>query len=104
MHGSRVRAPDTQDGARVGGHVGWPDASYCQEEHLMICSDSMIGISVRTGRVRPWIVAALLAAAVPLAQGCATDRAGGGATEEGPTGELVISLTQPGPHGEIYHL
>jgi hypothetical protein len=52
------------------------------------------------GRARPWIAAALLAAALPLAQGCATDRA----AEDGPTGELVISLTQPGPHGEIYHL
>lgn len=50
---------------------------------------------------RSWIAAAVLAAALPLAQGCATDP---GATAQGPTGELVISLTQPGPHGEIYHL
>jgi hypothetical protein len=38
-----------------------------------------------------------------VAQGCAPDPGGGG-TPEGPTGELVIALTQPGPHGEIYHL
>jgi hypothetical protein len=71
----------------------------------MICNESTIGsTSVRATRAwRPWIAAAVLATALPLAQGCATDPADGGATE-GPTGELVISLTQPGPHGEIYQL
>ena len=71
----------------------------------MFCNESTTGsTSVRaTGARRSWIAAAALAAALPLAQGCATTP-GGGAAAEGPTGELVISLTQPGPHGEIYHL
>ncbi|HEX3764817.1 MAG TPA: hypothetical protein VHW23_39245 [Kofleriaceae bacterium] len=68
----------------------------------MICLDS-IGSHVRASRARlSWIAAAALAAALPLAQGCATDRTG--TTDDGPTGELVLSLTQPGPHGEIYQL
>lgn len=67
----------------------------------MICNDSMTGWThIRTGSARlSWIAAAVLVAAVPLAPGCATDPA----TEE-PTGELNLSLTQPGPHGEIYQL
>ena len=70
----------------------------------MICSESMTGWNqVRTGVRLPWLVAAALAAALPLAQGCATDRAGDpGST--GPTGEMVLALEQPGPHGEIYQL
>jgi hypothetical protein len=44
--------------------------------------------------------AALLAIAAPFVQGCATDSPRGGA----PTGEVVLSLVQSGPHGEIYHL
>jgi len=68
----------------------------------MICDES-IGSRVRASRAwRSWIAAAALAAALPLAQGCATS--GGGATADGPTGELVLGLTQPGPHGEIYRL
>lgn len=72
----------------------------------MICSDSMTGWTrVRASRARlSWIAAAAFAAALPLVQGCAMDPATGGATMEEPTGELVISLTQPGPHGEIYQL
>lgn len=70
----------------------------------MICNESTTGsTTVRATRARrSWIAAAVVAAALPLAQGCATDHAT--ATPEGPTGELVISLTQPGPSGEIYHL
>lgn len=52
---------------------------------------------------RSWIAAAVLAAALPVVQACATDP-GAGSGPQGPTGELVISLTQPGPHGELYHL
>jgi hypothetical protein len=51
-------------------------------------------------RVSLSLVAAALAAAASLAAGCATEPPG---TPE-DTGELVVSLTQPGPHGEIYHL
>ncbi len=71
----------------------------------MICNESVTGWTHARATVarRSWIAAAVLAAALPLAQGCATDP-GGGAPAEGPTGELVIALTQPGPHGEIYHL
>ena len=67
----------------------------------MICNDSMIEWTpLRVPRARlPWWVA-VLAAAVPLVQGCATDPA----TEDEPSGELVISLTQPGPHGDLYKL
>jgi hypothetical protein len=73
------------------------------KELVMICSESMTGWNrVRTG-VRPWLAAAALAAALPLAQGCATDRAGGPGSGE-PTGEMVLALVQPGPHGEIYQL
>ncbi|HEX3477309.1 MAG TPA: hypothetical protein VHT91_19940 [Kofleriaceae bacterium] len=70
----------------------------------MICNESTSGSTpVRATRaLRSWIAAAVVAAALPLAQGCATDHAT--APPEGPTGELVIALTQPGPHGEIYHL
>jgi hypothetical protein len=72
----------------------------------MICSEPMTGWNhVRTGCAwRSWIAAAVLAAALPLAQGCAMDRAGDPGTGDEPTGEMVISLTQPGPHGEIYQL
>jgi hypothetical protein len=87
----------------MGGHAGRPGASHCRKkERLMICNDLMIGWThVRAARAGlSWIAAAALAAAVPLAQGCATDRA----TQEEPTGDLVISLTQSGPHGEIYQL
>src|SRR6185295_17809123 len=44
-------------------------------------------------------VAASAVAAAPFASGCAA--AGENAPE---TGDLIVSLTQPGPHGEIYHL
>lgn len=68
----------------------------------MICSESMTGWNHgRTVARWSWIAAAALAAALPLAQGCATDPAGGSGE---PTGEMVIALTQPGPHGEIYQL
>lgn len=69
----------------------------------MICNEPVIGWihAGATGARRSWIAAAVLAAALPLAQGCATDPA---MTSGGPTGELVIALTQPGPHGEVYHL
>jgi hypothetical protein len=87
----------------VGGHVGWPGAPYCHKELLMICNESVTHVRATSAR-RSWIAAAVLVAALPLAQGCATDPAGGGPPVEGPTGELVIALTQPGPHGEIYHL
>ncbi len=73
----------------------------------MICSESRTGWThIRTGGARrSWIAAAVLAAALPLAQGCAAPGAGDpGSGEQEPTGELVISLTQPGPHGEIYQL
>jgi hypothetical protein len=72
----------------------------------MICRETMTGWNhVRLGCAwRSWIAAAVLAAALPLAQGCATDRAGAPGTGDEPTGEMVISLTQPGPHGEIYQL
>lgn len=71
----------------------------------MICNESMTGWNqVRTGVRLPWLVAAALAAAIPLAQGCATQGAGEPAGNDEPTGELVLSLTQSGPHGEIYQL
>lgn len=73
----------------------------------MICSESRTEWThIRTGSARlSWIAAAVLAATLPLAQGCATPGAGDpGSGEQEPTGELVISLTQPGPHGEIYQL
>jgi hypothetical protein len=44
------------------------------------------------------LTAAALAVLAALAPGCATD-----ATEP-DTGEVVIPLIQPGPHGELYHL
>jgi len=44
-------------------------------------------------------VAAAALAAAPLSSGCAT-----GAAPAPETGDLIVSLTQPGPHGEIYHL
>lgn len=70
----------------------------------MIRSESMSETThVRASGARPtWIAAAVLAVALPLAQGCATDP--GGDTPQGPIGELVLALTQPGPHGELYHL
>ncbi|HEY6177445.1 MAG TPA: hypothetical protein VIX73_23470 [Kofleriaceae bacterium] len=43
-------------------------------------------------------VAAVALAAAPLAAGCAE------ATPALETGDLLVQLTQPGPHGEIYHL
>jgi hypothetical protein len=49
-------------------------------------------------RARLAIVAAAALAAAPLT-GCATEPAGAH-----DTGELAMQLTQPGPHGEIYHL
>lgn len=55
----------------------------------MKCSDSLL---------LSFVAAAALAAA-PFASGCAT-----GAAPEPETGDLIVSLTQPGPHGEIYHL
>lgn len=72
----------------------------------MICNESMTGwTQVRTGCARlSWIAAAVLVAALPLAQGCATDRASEPGPDEEPTGEMVLSLIQPGPHGEIYQL
>jgi len=45
-------------------------------------------------------VAALAAAA--CVAGCATEPSNQG--DDADTGQLVMSLTQPGPHGEIYHL
>lgn len=69
----------------------------------MICSESMTGTHIRTSSARSWIAAAVLAAALPLAQGCAAQAPGVPGSDE-PTGEMVISLTQPGPHGEIYQL
>src|SRR5262245_17503249 len=44
-------------------------------------------------------VAAAALAVAPFASGCAT-----GAAPEPETGDLIVSLTQPGPHGEIYHI
>lgn len=72
----------------------------------MICSESMTGWThIRTGSARlSWIAAAVLAAALPLAQGCATQGGGDPGSDQEPTGEMVLSLTQPGPHGEIYQL
>jgi hypothetical protein len=75
------------------------------KEPLMMGSESMTESNhVRAHCTRrSWIAAAVLAAALPVVQACATDP-GAGSGPQGPTGELVISLTQPGPHGEIYHL
>lgn len=71
----------------------------------MIGSESRTGWNhVRTVARRPWLAGVVLAAALPLAQGCLTQGPGASTGEDGPTGELVISLTQPGPHGEIYQL
>jgi hypothetical protein len=54
---------------------------------------------MRSNSWRTLSIAALLTTAVPLAQGCATDPQDGAGT-----GQVLLSLTQPGPHGEIYHL
>jgi hypothetical protein len=48
-------------------------------------------------------VAALAAAAAACIAGCATDPSNQ-ADDAADTGQLVLALTQPGPHGEIYHL
>jgi hypothetical protein len=40
----------------------------------------------------------------PLVQGCATAAPADAPDDELPTGELVLQLVQPGPHGEIFHL
>jgi hypothetical protein len=72
----------------------------------MICNESTTGSTpVRATSARlPWLAAAALAAAFPLAEGCVTQGAADPAGQDGPTGELVLSLTQSGPHGEIYQL
>jgi hypothetical protein len=91
--------------ARVAAMSAGQARRIVNEGAVMFCNESTTGSTpVRALGARPWIAAAVLAAALPLAGGCATDPAGGGAATEGPTGELMISLTQPGPHGEIYHL
>lgn len=51
---------------------------------------------MRSSNLSVLFAAAALAVAAPLA-GCTTD-----STPE--TGQLFVQLTQPGPHGEIYHL
>lgn len=45
------------------------------------------------------MAAAMFAAAAALAAGCVADPG-----DDGPTGQIALSLVQPGPHGEIYHL
>jgi hypothetical protein len=71
----------------------------------MTCSESMTGWNhVRTVARWSWIATAVLAAALPLAQGCVTQGPGAPGSGDEPTGEMVIALTQPGPHGEIYQL
>ncbi|HZJ62279.1 MAG TPA: hypothetical protein VFD36_02050, partial [Kofleriaceae bacterium] len=45
-------------------------------------------------------IAILLSAAA----GCAAGAAGDAPDDELPTGQLVLQLVQPGPHGEIFHL
>jgi hypothetical protein len=64
-----------------------------------ICSDTSTRARTGTATRMALSIAALLAA-MPLAQGCATDRTLG----EDNTGELVMQLVQPGPHGELFHL
>src|SRR5262245_6272568 len=45
-------------------------------------------------------IAILLSAAAD----CATGAAGDAPDDDLPTGQLVLQLVQPGPHGEIFHL
>jgi hypothetical protein len=70
---------------------------------LFACSD----VSSHPPRARACArvsLSAVLIAAVPLL-GCTTNDAPGGAPDDHPaTGQLVVQLTQPGPHGEIFHL
>jgi hypothetical protein len=56
--------------------------------------------STSTARATLSLLATLLLA-MPFAPGCATAPGDG---EEPDTGELLLQLVQPGPHGEIYHL
>ena len=46
------------------------------------------------------MAAAVLAIAASFLQGCAADNPG----DQESTGQLVVALSQPGPHGEIFHL
>ena len=52
------------------------------------------------------LAAPCLAIVAALAPGCFAKAAPGGddATEDGPTGELVMPLLQSGAHGELFHL
>jgi hypothetical protein len=56
-----------------------------------------------TGRATLSIVAVVMLSVTPLVQGCATGAAGD-VSDDVPTGEIVLQLVQPGPHGEIFHL
>lgn len=64
------------------------------------CTGAPTRARTHTARLAPSI-AAMLALAAPFVSGCATDDP----SESDPaTGDLVMSLVQPGPHGEVYHL
>jgi hypothetical protein len=74
------------------------------KESVMNCSESMTEsthVRARCARLS-WVAAAVLAATLPLIPGCATQ--GDPGSDPEPTGEMVLSLTQAGPHGEIYQL
>jgi predicted small secreted protein len=63
-------------------------------------SSNQPNCSTTAARTALSLLATLLLAAVPVA-GCATAPGDG---EDPNTGELLLQLVQPGPHGEIYHL
>lgn len=67
----------------------------------MSANENCSGRFRHLGHTAMSLAAAALLAAVPLAQGCATDPGPG---ESPDTGELVMQLVQPGPHGDIFHL
>lgn len=69
---------------------------------LSACSD--VSSHPPRARARVSLLAVLLIAAAPV-PGCATGDGPDGAPDDHPaTGQLVVQLTQPGPHGEVFHL
>jgi hypothetical protein len=70
---------------------------------LSACSGVPSHLSRTRAGVRASLSAVLLIAAAPLL-GCATGDGPGMPDDVPETGQLVVQLTQPGPHGEIFHL
>jgi hypothetical protein len=68
---------------------------------VFACSGASCHRVRRRAGARAALSAVVVIAVAPLLQGCTTSDA---PDDHPATGQLVVQLTQPGPHGEIFHL